>query len=105
MNDFKLIYKILKHLSDELDLPHSNSAEMCPERFNVNKNRFEQILIMLQKNGYIEGLITNKTVSDDRERIIEPVNVQITLRGLEYLNENSLMERARKLLKEAGEWI
>lgn len=105
MDNFKIIYKILKHLERELDCEYSDPEGVSHEKLDISRPRWEQILIMLQKEGYIEGILVNRTCSDDRGHVIEPVHALITLKGLEYLSENSAMKKAEKLLKGVSAWI
>ena len=54
---------------------------------------------MMAQEGYISGIKYTKTMSDDRYRIVEPITPGITLKGLEYLSENGLMQKASRLAK------
>lgn len=56
-------------------------------------------MIMLQDAGYIKGIACTKTMEDDKMYICEPIQPVITLKGLEYLSENSLMKKAADLMK------
>lgn len=105
MNDFTIIYKILKALECGMDYSDFDTDCISPERLNVTKERWEKILIMMQKNGYIEGIRYRKSLGDYYERIAEPIAPQITLKGLEYLSENTLMKRAEKTMKGIKESI
>lgn len=99
MDNFKVIYKILKHLEVMLDCEETDVSAISPERLGITRARWEQILIMLQKEGYIEGIIVSMSLSDDKPHIAKPIKPLITLRGLEYLAENSLVKKAGKTLK------
>ncbi|WP_430408190.1 YjcQ family protein [Helcococcus kunzii] len=49
---------------------------------------------MLKQSGYIIGIVIDQTHSDYSSRIVEPITPRITLKGLEYLQENSMMKKA-----------
>jgi len=51
---------------------------------------------MLVDNGYVKGVVVIKTLSHESVKVN---NIQITLKGLEYLAENSLMKKAASLAK------
>ena len=103
MGDFKIIYKILrmldKHKGDETFEYGSISAQSM----KINYEEWEQIVIELQINGYIRGIVYNQTMSDKFPHIVEPIRPQITLKGMEYLEENGMMAQAKELLKMAGD--
>lgn len=56
MEDFRIIYRILKYLQQSMDFEEFDCAGFTAERFGTNPNRFQALLIQLQKAGYIEGL-------------------------------------------------
>lgn len=105
MDTFKLIYKILakldKHKGDET----FDYYEISAKALNVSFNEWEQIMIELQRNGYIRGLVYTKAIDQKFEHICEPVQPSITLKGMEYLAENSFMAKAKEFLKIAGDFI
>ena len=99
MDNFKIIYRILKHLEESMDYPHTDTEAISHKRLGITYERWEQLLIMLQKNGYVDGLVYTQSTSDDKPHIVEPIRPVLTLRGLEYLSDNSMMQRAAKMLK------
>lgn len=105
MKDFKIIYKILrlldKHKGDEsFDYQLISASAM-----KVSFAEWEQLLIELQVNGYIRGLVFTQTLSDKFPHIVEPIRPQITLYGMEFLAENGMMAKAKELLELAGDFI
>lgn len=56
MEDFRIIYRILKYLQQSMDFEEFDCVGFTAERFGTNPNRFQALLIQLQKAGYIEGL-------------------------------------------------
>ncbi len=66
----------------------------------ISENRWEQLLIMLYQNGYIEGLTVTKAMNETKYHIVEPIKPVITLKGLEYLEENSMMNKAKATIKD-----
>lgn len=55
MEDFRIIYRILKYLQQSMDFEEFDCAGFTAERFGTNPNRFQALLIQLQKAGYIEA--------------------------------------------------
>ncbi len=98
MEDFRIIYRILKFLNESMDYDEFDSEAFTADRFGTNDNRFRALLIQLQKDGYIEGLEIVRYIRQ-KPMINPPMCPVITLKGLEYLNENSMMKKAAKMAK------
>ena len=105
MDNFKIIYKILKHLESSMDAESTDIAPISPERLGITHERWERLLILLQDDGYIKDIETAQTLGEDGPHITEPIRPFITLRGLESLTDNSFMRRAAQLLRGTGESI
>lgn len=105
MDNFKIIYKILKTLERALDYDEFDSSTLSAERLGISRNRWEQIWIMLAKEGYVDGVCFTKGLTDKCYHIAEPIQPVITLKGLEYLADNSLMTKAAKLAKGITDMI
>lgn len=99
MDNFKIIYRILKYLESAMDYVETDKEAISHTRLNVSYERWEQLMIMLQANGYIEGLVYTQTLSDDKPHLTEPIRPRITLKGLEYISENTMMQKAARMLK------
>lgn len=103
MNNFKIIYKILKHLEASLDYEEADFTQITAEQLGISEVRWEQLLIMLYEEGYISGIAVSKNLSTDRKQICRPIRPNITLKGLEYLEENSIMKKAEKIIRGVSE--
>lgn len=62
-------------------------------------------MIMMQDAGCIKGLVLVKALSDNRRHIAEPIEPEITISGLEYLEENKFMKKAANLVKGAVDLV
>ena len=105
MDNFTIIYKILKSLEQAMDYDDFDINTISYTRLNVSYQRWEKIMIMLAKSGYIEGVIYDQCGSDYSPHIEKPITPVITLKGLEYLSDNSLMKKAANVLKGIKEVI
>ena len=91
MDNFKAVYKILTALEKAMDLEEFDIGLISHEKLGVSRERWNKYMEMMADVGYIKGIrivedITGcTTVHCDRLRI--------TLKGLEYLQENSIMRR------------
>lgn len=98
MEDFRIIYRILKFLQQSMDFEEFDREGFNAQRFSTNENRFHALLIQLQNAGYIEGLNIVQYIRQPKH-IEPPIEPKITLKGLEYLEENSLMKQCTALAK------
>lgn len=104
MNDnFKCIYKILKALECAMDYPEFDIAQISYEKFNISKERWARYLEMMCDIGYIKGIDIYKDCTG--ELCIENGGLRITLKGLEYLSENCIMQRMYKAAKGIKELV
>lgn len=94
MDDFRAIYRILKTLSAAIDDEEFDPARLSAEALKVSERRRNALLVMLVENGYVDGVETVRYRSDPdpwpSARLVAP---RITLKGLEYLQENSIMRK------------
>ena len=99
MDNFKIIYRILKYLEQSMDCEMPDFEFISAARLNISNERWERLLFMLADSRYIEGVTFVQGVGDTRPMLCKPVAPRITLKGLEYLAENSLMQKAYNLMK------
>ena len=105
MDNFKVIYRILKALEANMDCSDIDISAFSHERLGITRERWEQLLIMLQESGYIKGVQYTQSLSYDKPYICEPIKPRITLLGLEYLSENATMKKVANALKGIKEVI
>lgn len=103
MDNFKVIYRILRELEKNMGNDAFQPCTISAERLGVPFGRWEQLLVLMQDEGYIKGIVLEKSLESPLRHIAEPVFPQITIKGLEYLAENSFMAKAKEALKMAGE--
>ena len=95
MDNFKVIYKILKLLEVAMDYDGFDRNQLTAEYLGISKNRLDAILTMLQEEGYVHGVMYVRGLHGVK---LDP-SFGITLKGLEYLEENSTMKKAAALIK------
>ena len=103
MNNFQVIYKILRLLDKNKGREDFDYALISAKAMGITHERWEQLCIMLQKNNLVRGLVYDQTMSDKFPHLVEPIRPTITLKGMEYLNENSLMSKAKEALRMVGD--
>lgn len=99
MNDnFKCIYKILKTLEMAMDYPDFDFERISHKNLEISKERWNAYIEMLHDSGYIKDVIIREYPMD-HEKVIDISKMKITLKGLEYLSENSIMQRMYSVVK------
>ena len=63
MDNFKVIYKILKLLEEAMDQDEFDINLLSPDLLGVTENRRNAILKMLQAEGYITGVLYRNGLS------------------------------------------
>lgn len=96
-DNFKFIYKILRTLEVAMDYPEFDISQISAEKLGVSRERWARYIEMMIDVGYIKGIRVYKDTIGDIE--IEDNGIRITLKGLEYLSENSIMQRFYKTAK------
>lgn len=102
---YVIVYKILAYLYVKLKAGEEIEPEMLMydgTLFHINRKYWVYIFENMVNDGYITGL-SNISVGEGyylREQFPE---CQITPKGIEYLCENSLAEKAKQFLKDIKE--
>lgn len=101
----KLIYKILKALRDSMSADEFDESRLSTEKLGTDKNTRDAVLVQLLHAGYIEGPKETQYIRDTKPTLTDLQYTKITLAGLEYLEENSMMKKAARLAKGIVEVI
>lgn len=85
MDNFKVIYRILRYLERAMDCDFPNMDSISPEALGITQQRWTALMAMLVHEKYIDGLAAKYFC--DGAVIISGAFPRIILRGLEYLEE------------------
>lgn len=96
---FKVIYKILSILAKSMDYPEFDVERLSAKALGISDPMRLRLLEMLLKKGYIEGIQIRKYIDESYPVVVGMENIQITMDGLAYLEENSLMKKASDIAK------
>ena len=102
MEEFRVIYRLLKAVAAYERAEEKSLLWFEPDRLRTTVRERDRLAVKLLRAGYIAGL----NVLDDIDNQMAPVVLwnasrpEITLAGMEYLEENSLMRRAAALARE-----
>ena len=103
MDNFKIIYKILRFLECSMDADEFDCELIGSDSLGISEPRWKKLMKMLVDEGYIDGVRVIQ--SNAGEIIVKLVSPRITLKGLEYLNENSFMRKAANVAKGISDLI
>ncbi len=101
--NIKIIYRILKTLEKAMDIEEFDIAEISAERLKISETRWTRIIEMLCRNELIQGIGLQYGATGSV--VLTVSNPRITLKGIEYLNDNSLMKRAHNAMRGVVEII
>ena len=96
MECFKVIYAMLAAFEAALD-EQLDKEKLSARYLGISEKRRTMLLLMLQDEGYLKGVQEFKTPFVHEVNID---NARITIKGLDYLENNSNMQRAYRALKE-----
>lgn len=96
---FYIVFQLLTYLYETLKKGEDVEAERIDnERFDINKTYYDYIIKSLVKENYIEGVKVTKT---NRGHLINGLkNTLITVKGIEYLQENNRMQKMKGIFKD-----
>ena len=101
--DFRTIYRMLSILQKSMDYEHVDIRRLSADNLGITESKRKVLLGMLLKNGYVEGFQVIQYIGNHAPNIEGLEGIRITLKGLEYLEENSLMQKAARLAKGIAE--
>lgn len=99
----KTMYRILKTLLKYAGRQDFTNELISAKKLRISYEEWSYIMILLQKSGYVDGVVYTQDLSQRFPEIVDIDNVGITLSGIEYVEENSTMKKVGEMLKEVGE--
>lgn len=104
MDNFRIIYRILKILEKAMELEEFDNSTISAKSLEIPFPLWCRIMKMMVDNGYITGVDVRNTFDCNypKATLIRP---EITLKGLEYLNENSIMKKIANIGKGIKESV
>lgn len=102
-DNFKAVYKILKVLDAALDCDDPSQEPLSAEALGISENRRRRLFVMMQDAGYVTGV--RRQAFMDGTELIDASSARITIKGLEYLAENSLMAKMARTAKGIADII
>lgn len=98
MDDFKILYRILRAVYDAMEYEEFDYHTISAETLGISKRKRDALLMMLIDKGYIKGIQATTVLSGDIVFSFSK-HPMITLDGLEYMHENSAIQKAARAVK------
>jgi len=97
VNQLKVVISLLREFSDG-NIPTAADYE-------IESETYWDIIDAMQDDGLIKGVNFSRGGQGNKILIAFLENVKVTIKGMEYLNENSALAKTYKGLKEIREWL
>lgn len=94
MDTLQIAYKILYRLEHREPCEYVGQL-ISPEALEVPAEKWMEVLQTLQDEGYISGARVGKDILGNRYADVK--RVKITMKGAEYLQENSAMKKFARI--------
>lgn len=95
MDNLKIVYKILVGIEASMDSSVFDSTFL--EALKISEERRNKILQSMIDDGLIDGIIRVNYAGGYGFKPVEP---RLTIKGMEFLQENSAMQKIKNGLKE-----
>lgn len=97
-----IVYQILSYLYVKLKAGENPDPKMLMANsnyLNINERYWVNIMTILLEEGYIKGITLTKPWGNDI--IVDNLDgCKITIKGIEYLSDNSFLNKAKEFLKD-----
>lgn len=95
MNRKKLIYSLLKEIQED----------KCPNRlsYSLDLQTWGELALLIKNEGYATGLAI--VYGDNEVAEVSLSSARISMKGLDFLEENSAWTKAYIGFKEARDWF
>lgn len=106
-----VVYQILAYLYQQLKKGEpidGKQISMNSDFFSINERYWKYIIVNMYNEGLISGIVlreVNAIGTDSEIAILKLDRCEITPKGIEYLTNNSFIEKAKGFFKEAKEMI
>ena len=104
-NDYFVIaYRILKYLYETFQT--GETPDLCvfgADALGINESYWCNVMESLSLEGYIRGVVIAPRLGNSKG--MQLIDLKITQKGIEYLQENSMMSKAKNVLQGGKETI
>ena len=103
-NYFVLVYRILTYLYECFQTGEKAELDRFgPDALKISNGYWTNILESMAEDGLDKGVVMIPRLGGSPD--LRVTNIKITSAGIEYLQENSMMQKAKDFLKELKEIV
>lgn len=96
---FVVMYKILAYLYQcQKDGVRPDRAAWSADALGIPLDYWKSVVEELVSHGYVKGVVATRTTGG---LVVTPSSPAITLEGVQFAKENSMMAKARRALMDA----
>ena len=93
-----IMYRILAYLYDCMKRGRDVDPNLISfERLCINKRYWVAIMVELAERGFVKGAVISHADDETNVYLREPT---VTMAGVEFLMENSMMNKAKRFLQD-----
>lgn len=102
MEDFKIIYRILNAIIAYEKAEEKDLIRFSPEVLKTTAENRDRLITKLVKDGYVDGMTIISGIDNAPAPVIlwHSSNPTITIKGMEYLEQNSMMQKAKHIARD-----
>lgn len=105
MEQFKIMYKILNYLAKSMEYEDIDVTPITAEQLDISKPMWNSVMCILVENGYVGNVQVRQYTHQKNVVVSNYDNIKITLKGLEYLEDNSMMRKCANIAKGIKEIV
>lgn len=98
MDNLRIVYRILSIIEKKMEYAQFDLSQLSPSALGVSPELRNNLLCSIISAGYVEGA-TIKCNEIDLE------NARLSIAGMEYLSENSVMQKIARAAKGIAEVV
>jgi len=103
---FVIAYQVLSYLYGCLKKSKFPAdAVLSAEYFSIDGPYWDYIIQNLYQDGYITGVSVTQPLAKINPTVKIRSNIRITPKGIQYLEENSMLQKAKNVIKDIAAMI
>lgn len=103
MDNLRIVYRILSVIEKKMEYAQFDLSPLSASALGVSQELRNNLLCAVISAGYVEGASVKRSVLGDMDINLE--NARLSIAGMEYLSENSVMQKIARAAKGIAEVV
>lgn len=103
VDNLRIVYRILSIIEKKMEYTQFDLSQLSPSSLGVSLELRNNLLCSIISAGYVEGATIKRNVLG--EISIDLENARLSIAGMEYLSENSVMQKIARAAKGIAEVV